>query len=86
MRCIHLSTELWNCRIESVSASRNRAKWISDQAEKPNIVYIVLDQWRGDCLGIADSAHPVMTPHFDQLAYEGIWYQRAYADCPICMP
>ncbi len=60
---------------------------MSDTAsEKPNIVYIVLDQWRGDCLGIADSAHPVMTPHFDQIAYEGIWYQRAYADCPICMP
>ncbi|MCY4539357.1 MAG: sulfatase-like hydrolase/transferase [Chloroflexi bacterium] len=54
--------------------------------EKPNIVYIVLDQWRGDCLGIADSPHPVMTPHFDQLAYEGIWYRRAYADCPVCMP
>jgi len=52
----------------------------------PNIVYIVLDQWRGDCLGIADSAHPVMTPHFDQIAYEGIWYERAYADCPVCMP
>ena len=52
----------------------------------PNIVYIVLDQWRGDCLGIAESAHPVMTPHIDQIAYEGIWYRRAYADCPICMP
>lgn len=55
-------------------------------SDKPNIVYIVLDQWRGDCLGIANSAHPVMTPHFDQIAYEGIWYQRAYADCPVCMP
>ncbi|MCY3916453.1 MAG: sulfatase-like hydrolase/transferase [Chloroflexi bacterium] len=55
-------------------------------SEKPNIVYIVLDQWRGDCLGIADSAHPVMTPHFDQIAYEGIWHNRAYADCPVCMP
>ena len=54
--------------------------------DKPNIVYIVLDQWRGDCLGIADSAHPVMTPHFDQIAYEGAWFERAYADCPICMP
>ena len=52
----------------------------------PNIVYIVLDQWRGDCLGIADSGHPAMTPHFDQLAHEGIWYRRAYADCPVCMP
>ncbi len=55
-------------------------------SERPNIVYIALDQWRGDCLGIADSAHPVMTPHFDQIAYEGIWYSRAYADCPVCMP
>ena len=55
-------------------------------SEKPNIVYIALDQWRGDCLGIADSAHPVMTPHFDQIAYEGLWYRRAYADCPVCMP
>lgn len=54
--------------------------------QKPNIVFIVLDQWRGDCLGIADSHHPVMTPHIDQLAYEGTWFERAYADCPICMP
>ena len=53
---------------------------------RPNIVYIVLDQWRGDCLGLADGAHPVMTPHFDQIADEGIWYRRAYADCPVCMP
>ena len=53
---------------------------------KPNIIYIVLDQWRGDCLGIADSQHPVMTPHIDQIAWEGIWHQRAYADCPLCMP
>ena len=59
---------------------------VSSSGEKPNIVYIVLDQWRGDCLGIADSAHPVMTPHFDQIAYEGAWYRRAYADCPVCMP
>ena len=55
-------------------------------ASRPNIIYIVLDQWRGDCLGIAESAHPVMTPHFDQIAYEGAWYRRAYADCPVCMP
>jgi len=55
--------------------------------DRPNIVFIVLDQWRGDCIGIDDAnPHPVMTPHFDQLAYEGTWYQRTYADCPICMP
>lgn len=52
----------------------------------PNFVFIVLDQWRGDCLGVANSRHPVMTPHFDQLCNEGLWFRRAYADCPLCMP
>jgi arylsulfatase A-like enzyme len=54
--------------------------------EKPNIIYIVADQWRGDCLGLYDNSHPVMTPHLNQLASEGINFQRAYADCPVCMP
>ncbi|MBZ0292824.1 MAG: sulfatase-like hydrolase/transferase, partial [Anaerolineae bacterium] len=52
----------------------------------PNIVFIVLDQWRWDCLGAASKAHPVMTPHFNQLAAEGVRFRHAYADCPICMP
>ncbi|MHC4873491.1 MAG: sulfatase-like hydrolase/transferase [Planctomycetota bacterium] len=54
--------------------------------QKPNIIYIVADQWRGDCLGIYDNSHPVMTPHLNQLAAEGINFSNAYADCPICMP
>ena len=55
-------------------------------SKRPNIIYIVADQWRGDCLGLYDNAHPVMTPHLNQLAAEGINFSRAYADCPICMP
>ena len=51
-----------------------------------NIVFIVADQWRGDCLGLAKSRHPVMTPHVDQLAAEGVRFRQAYADCPVCMP
>ena len=55
-------------------------------SDKPNIIYIVLDQWRGDCLSCYQNHHPIMTPHFDQLADEGTLFQQAYADCPICMP
>jgi arylsulfatase A-like enzyme len=54
--------------------------------KKPNIVYIVADQWRGDCLGLYKNNHPVMTPHLNQLAAEGTLFTQAYADCPICMP
>ena len=39
---------------------------------KPNIVLITADQWRGDCLGCAGGRHPVMTPHLNQIAAEGV--------------
>ncbi|MFP4354709.1 MAG: sulfatase-like hydrolase/transferase [Phycisphaerae bacterium] len=53
---------------------------------KPNMVLIVADQWRGDCLSGIGSRHPVMTPHISQLGCEGARFSNAYADCPICMP
>jgi arylsulfatase A-like enzyme len=50
-----------------------------------NILFIMADQHRADCLGVA--GHPVVqTPHLDQLAYEGVRFSAAYADCPICIP
>jgi len=52
----------------------------------PHLIYIVADQWRGDCLGLYRNRHPVMTPHLNQLAGEGANHPRAYADCPLCMP
>ena len=54
--------------------------------KKPNIVVITADQWRGDCMRGAGSRHPVMTPHVNQLAAEGVRFTQAYADCPVCMP
>ncbi|WP_168120092.1 sulfatase-like hydrolase/transferase [Paenibacillus sp. HB172176] len=53
---------------------------------RPNILFITTDQQRWDCLGVARSNHPVMTPHLDQLAAEGLRFDKAYSDCPICIP
>lgn len=51
----------------------------------PNIVLITTDQQRGDCLGI--DGNPVLeTPHLDQLANEGVYFARAYSNCPVCVP
>lgn len=53
--------------------------------KKPNIVLLMADQMRGDCLGIA--GHPdVKTPNLDSLAWEGIRYPNAYSACPSCVP
>jgi arylsulfatase len=53
---------------------------------RPNIVMVTADQWRADTLGVIPSEHPVLTPHLDQLADEGVRFSHAWADCPICMP
>jgi arylsulfatase len=51
----------------------------------PNVVLINVDQWRGDCLGVA--GHPVVrTPYLDRLASHGVRFDRAYAACPTCIP
>lgn len=52
---------------------------------RPNILLIVDDQHRGDCLGIA--GHPdVKTPYLDSLAARGVLFENAYSACPTCIP
>ncbi len=53
--------------------------------ERPNIVLITADGWRGDALGIA--GHPdVRTPNIDALALSGAVFRRAYSPTPTCVP
>lgn len=53
--------------------------------KQPNIVLIMADQMRGDCLGIM--GHPdVQTPYLDSLAAEGALFENAYSACPSCIP
>ena len=50
----------------------------------PNIILIVTEQHRGDCLGI--EGHPVlMTPNLDAIAGAGVRFTRAYTTCPTCI-
>lgn len=51
---------------------------------KPNIVFILTDQMRGDCLSVLD--HPVvMTPNLDKMARKGAVFTAAYSACPSCI-
>jgi arylsulfatase len=52
---------------------------------RPNILFIMADQWAGHLLGAA--GHPsVQTPTMDQLADNGIRFTNAYSESPICIP
>ena len=51
---------------------------------KPNILFLMTDQMRGDCMGIA--GHPdVKTPYLDSLASTGQYFPNAYTACPSCI-
>ena len=52
---------------------------------KPDILLIMPDQMRGDCLSIL--GHPVVrTRQIDQLAEEGTLFRRAYSTVTSCIP
>jgi arylsulfatase A-like enzyme len=57
----------------------------SRAAQPPDILLIMPDQMRGDCLSIL--RHPVVrTPHLDELARQGMLFRRAYSSVPSCIP
>jgi arylsulfatase A-like enzyme len=51
---------------------------------RPNIILIISEQHRGDCLSI--DGHPVLlTPNLDAIAGGGVRFTRAYTTCPTCI-
>lgn len=53
--------------------------------DRPNVVLICVDEWRGDALSSAGHPH-VQTPHLDELAARGTRFDRAYSATPTCVP
>ncbi|MBO8435636.1 MAG: arylsulfatase [Spirochaetes bacterium] len=51
---------------------------------KPNILFIMTDQLRGDSLGYKGHKD-VKTPYIDTLASKGIDFSHAYSACPNCI-
>jgi len=53
--------------------------------DRPNILWIMTDQFNADCLSVA--SHPqVRTPNLDRLAARGIRFTEAYCQYPQCTP
>lgn len=53
--------------------------------KEPNIILIMVDQLRFDCLGV--NGNPVIsTPNLDMLASQGCNFKNAYTAVPSCIP
>ncbi len=57
----------------------------SAPAQRPNIVFILLDDLRWDALGCMD--HPFLqTPNIDRIAEEGMIFRNAFTTISVCGP
>jgi len=57
----------------------------AESPPRPDVLVIMPDQMRGDCLSILGHA-AVRTPQLDGLAREGALFRRAYTTVPSCIP
>lgn len=55
------------------------------RASRPHILFLMADQFRGDCLGVSGN-HAIRTPNLDRLAREGAYFGCAYSSTPTCTP
>jgi arylsulfatase len=56
-----------------------------DAMRRPNVLLIMSDQHRADIMGCAGDPL-VRTPNMDRLAEEGVRFDGAYCQGPLCMP
>jgi arylsulfatase A-like enzyme len=54
------------------------------KVNKPNIIFLMTDQQRWDCMGVFNEY--IKTPALDSLAMEGIVFNQATCQCPMCVP
>ena len=52
---------------------------------KPNVVFVLVDQWRASAFGYVGDPN-VKTPQIDKLATQSLRFTNAVSVCPVCTP
>jgi len=54
--------------------------------ERPNLVLIISDQFRWDCVGALGLNPMNLTPNLDRMASRGVVFRSAFSNQPVCAP
>ena len=71
--------------ITLISTNRHALAEPPPPQRKPNIVYVLTDQWRAQATGYAGDPN-VKTPNLDNLAAQSVNFANAASVCPDCTP
>lgn len=73
------------CLLSFIFCAKAQAQNQPDaRAKKYNVLFLIADDLRTD-LGVYGHAQ-AKTPHLDSLASEGVWFEHAYCQYPLCNP
>ena len=79
----HLSLKCYFLLPALAAASFSKAQ--KKEVQPPNLVFIMADQWRGDAIGCL-GREPVLTPHLDRLAADGVIFSNSVSSYPVSSP
>jgi N-acetylglucosamine-6-sulfatase len=80
---MHIQALSW-C-ILMLAAVVSQAAEAGEGDKQPNIVFVLCDDIRWDCLGVAGHPH-LKTPHIDRLAKEGVYFKNSFCTTSLCSP
>jgi arylsulfatase A-like enzyme len=63
-----------------------RALPAAQVAQRPNILFIIFDDWNGSTHAGAYGCTWIKTPNFDRIAREGVLFKNAFTSNPKCSP
>src|SRR5262245_10994285 len=73
------------CAFAALFAGAATARARDEPAGKPNVVFVLTDDMRWDCMGLAGHPH-LKTPHIDRLGKEGVYFKNAFCTTSLCSP
>jgi arylsulfatase A-like enzyme len=58
----------------------------ANASARPNVVLVISDQFRADCVGAMGRCGMDLTPNLDRMAASGVMFRAAMSNQPVCAP
>ncbi len=75
----------WLSRLPATAAASSTAHQAA-AANRPNLILIISDQFRWDCVGAMGINPMDLTPNLDAMASRGVLFRSAFTNQPVCAP
>jgi N-acetylglucosamine-6-sulfatase len=72
--------------LSAITALLPTSSSAQQKSDKPNIIFVLVDDLRWDAMGFTAKYPFLKTPHIDQLRKEGVYFQNAFCTHSLCAP